>query len=92
MLWGEEKGIYDNQFKGVEIPVTVDYFEPGGEKGFSIDCGLKMSGQASLDYPQKSVTIYARERYGKDAIDYQIFPERELNYFKSFISKCRCSR
>ena len=83
MLWGEEKGIYDNQFKGVEIPVSIDYFEPGGEKGFSINCGLKMSGQASLDYPQKSVTIYARERYGKDAIDYQIFPERELSYFKS---------
>ncbi|OGU48233.1 MAG: hypothetical protein A2000_11285 [Ignavibacteria bacterium GWB2_36_8] len=80
-LWDEEKGIYDNQYKSREIPVTIEFFEPDRSKGFSIDAGLRMTGQASLNYPQKSFTISTDENYGEEAIIYQIFPDRELDNF-----------
>jgi parallel beta-helix repeat protein len=80
-LWDEEKGIYDNQYKSREIPVTIEYFEKDRTKGFSVDAGLRMTGQASLDYPQKSFTIYTDENYGYEAINYQVFPNRRINNF-----------
>ncbi|MFC2084309.1 lamin tail domain-containing protein [Bacteroidota bacterium] len=83
LLWDDSIGIYDNQYKSREIPISFEYFEPEGVKGFSLDAGLRMTGQASLNYPQKSFTVYARERYGTDAINYRVFPDRELDYFKS---------
>jgi len=80
-LWDEEKGIYDNRYKSREIPVTIEYFEKDRTKGFSVDAGLRMTGQASLDYPQKSFTIYTDENYGYEAINYQVFPNRRINNF-----------
>jgi len=80
-LFGDEKGIYDNQFKSREIPVNIQYFEPDRSQGFLIDAGLRMTGQASLDYPQKSFTINTDAGYGQDIIDYQVFPERNINSY-----------
>ncbi len=80
-LWDEQKGIYDNQYKSREIPVTIEYFESDRSKGFTINAGLRMTGQASLDYPQKSFTISTDENYGDDVINYQVFPDRQLNSF-----------
>ena len=80
-LWDDKIGIYENQYKSREIPVTIQYFEPDRLEGFSIDAGLRMTGQASIYYPQKSVTIATDEKFGQVVINYQVFPDRELNTF-----------
>lgn len=80
-LFDNEKGIYKNQFKSREIPAVVEFFEPDRVNGFEIEAGLRMTGQASLDYPQKSFTLTTDSKYGKDIIDYQVFPDRKLNNF-----------
>lgn len=82
-FWHDTLGIYDNNFKEREVPIHFEFFPANGSPGFSLNAGLQLTGQASLYYPQKSFTIFARERFGADVIDYQIFPQRELNEFKS---------
>ena len=82
-LWGDKLGIYKNTYREREIPVHCDFFEADGTLGFSVNAGIRLTGQLSVFYPQKSLTLEARERYGTDAIDYHVFPERDLNTFKA---------
>ena len=49
----------------------------------ALNAGLRLTGQASLYYPQVSFTLYARDRYGTDEFGFRVFPQRELNSFKS---------
>ncbi len=82
-LWDDLVGIYANTHKEREIPIHFELFDELGTLAISQNAGLRLTGQLSLNYAQKSFTISARERYGNDIIEYQIFPERELNLFTS---------
>ncbi len=81
-LWDADKGIYWNLLKSREIPVSLEFFELDGTSGFNLDAGLRLSGQGSFKYPQKSVTISASDKFGAEEINYQIFPNRNIHQFK----------
>jgi hypothetical protein len=83
VLWDNTYGIYDNNFKEREIPVSFEFIDANGTPGFKLNAGLRLTGQASLFYPQKSFTISTDDRFGTDEIIYRVFPQRELNTFKS---------
>jgi len=83
VFWDENYGIYENNFKEREIPVSFEFFETGGASGFRLNAGVRLTGQASLFYPQKSFTIETDDRLGTDEINYRIFRQRELNVFTS---------
>jgi len=76
-------GIYPKRMKGREIPVAIEYFNSNQQAEFSLNAGLRLTGQASLYYSQVSFTISARDRYGTDEIGFQVFPQREISSFKS---------
>ena len=82
-FFDEEIGIYDNQLKGKEVPVNVQYFEREGELAFEVDAGIRLTGQASFEYPQKPLTIELDNRYGYAVINYPIFSNRPFKYYKS---------
>ncbi len=83
-LWDTKSGIYEKRMKDREIPVTFEFFKTNGKPEFSLNAGLTLTGQGSIYYPQVSFTITASEnKYGTDAINYQIFPQRQLNNFKA---------
>ena len=82
-LWDEYIGIYHNSLKEREIPVSFEFFESDGSSGFSLNAGLRISGQGAFIYPQKPVTIYARDRFGAEEMNYQIFPDRNVNKFQA---------
>jgi len=82
-LWDEEIGIYANAMKGREIPISFEYFLPNKEPGVRLDAGLRLSGQASFNYPQKPFTIYARDRFGPETIKQKIYSTRNLDQFKT---------
>jgi hypothetical protein len=82
-LFDNKIGIYDNTFKEREIPIHFEFFEADGTPGFQLNAGLRLSGQLSSFYAQKSFTVSAKDKYGTDAIDYPVFPQRELNTFAS---------
>ncbi len=98
-LWDEDYGIYvmgknsgeespyfgANFWNDWERPAHVELFEPDGTQAFSIDAGIKITGNYSRANPQKSLAIYARKKYGAKEINYQIFPDKPIRKFESFV-------
>lgn len=99
-LWDNKIGIYVTGTNGVagncqgapqnynqdwERPVHAELFEASGTCGFSVDGGVKIYGACSRMYPQKSLAIYARDKYGTDKIDYALFPDKPISSFKNFV-------
>ena len=63
----------------------VEFFEPDGSQGFELDAGIKIYGGWSRTHPQKSFTIFARNIYGGNRINYDIFRFIPVNDFKTVI-------
>ena len=98
-LWDEEYGIYvmgndaewafpyfgANFWEDWERPIHVELFEPNGDLGFRLDAGVKIFGGWSRGLAQKSLAIYARPGYGTSEINYQIFPDKEIDSFVAIV-------
>ena len=65
-----------------EIPIHTEIFESSGERVFSSPTGMRMFGGMSRLFPQKSLSIVAREDYGPKRIKYQVFPYLDVKKFK----------
>lgn len=98
-LWSDSIGIYAtgpnaqpadphygaNYWQDWERPVHIEFFEPDGRMGFSMNGGIKIFGGWSRARPQKSFSIFARGRYGTSEIAYKIFENNPISSFQSFI-------
>lgn len=81
-LWGPT-GIYDNRYTGLEKPIHIEYFNPEGALQFEVDGGVKI--HAPDNRPQQSLRLYMRSNYGDNHIDYQLFEEKNVQWFKRLI-------
>lgn len=100
-FFSDERGIYvtgtngrggycDNAIRNLkqdwERPVNVELYEMDGECGFNQGAGVKIFGGCSRHrFPQKSLALFARRVYGKGSFEHQIFPEKDIDRFESFI-------
>ena len=74
-----------NFWEDWERPIHIEFYEPEGKQGFSIDAGVKIFGSWSRLFPQKALAIFARNRYGYSEIDYQIFPDKPITTFQAIV-------
>jgi len=59
-----------------ERPAHIEFFENNGKVGFSQNIGLRLHGNYTRKYPQKSFRIYADGDNGdKGEFKYEIFPD-----------------
>ncbi|MDP5957276.1 MAG: chitobiase/beta-hexosaminidase C-terminal domain-containing protein, partial [Candidatus Marinimicrobia bacterium] len=98
-FWDNDSGIYvmgpnastdfpyfgANFWQDWERPIHIELFEPNGELGFSIDGGVKIYGNYSRANPQKSLSIFARGMYGYPEINYQVFPDKNIDQFEAIV-------
>jgi parallel beta-helix repeat protein len=84
-LWDEDIGIYENEYKQREIPVTIEYFTPDAEHGFTVNAGTRLGGLNIWTKPQKPFTIYTRDRFGQDFIHYQLFENKQIANFSRIV-------
>ena len=93
-LWDDEIGIYvkgtngiprlpgediiANFFQDWERPFNIEYFDINGICRFNLIVGAKIMGFSSRGFQQKSLSIFAREKYGKGQIEYQFFPSKNI--------------
>ena len=76
-LWSDETGIYvqgnhDNYNQRWERPATITYIN--GDKGFTMDCGLKLHGNGTrVSYEKKSFRVHFKGKYGADTLNYNLF-------------------
>jgi len=84
-LWGQEIGIYENEYKQREIPITLHYFTPQNNFGFALDAGARLGGENIWTKPQKPFTIYTRNRFGNDILNYQLFKNKQITRFSRIV-------
>ncbi|MDP8241102.1 MAG: CotH kinase family protein [Candidatus Hatepunaea meridiana] len=98
-LWDEDTGIYvlgreyepdpphrgANYWQDWERPIHIEFFEPDGSLGFSANAGVKIHGGWTRFFDQKSLALFARQQYGDNDFDYQIFPDLSIDKFEAVI-------
>jgi hypothetical protein len=100
-LFDEKTGIYVTGTNGVpgyctstpmnvnqdwERPVNIEIYDVDGTVEINQQAGIKIYGGCSRTrYPQKSFALYARGIYGKGSFDYQLFRDKPIYSFESFI-------
>ncbi|MFN2135606.1 MAG: CotH kinase family protein [Candidatus Promineifilaceae bacterium] len=89
-LWDDEIGIYvDEEIdkrKDWERPASIALYEPDGSVGFQAEANIRLFGTTAIYLPQKSLAIFIRDGgQGSERIAYQLFPDRELSQYGSFL-------
>ncbi len=100
-FFSDERGIYvtgtngrggycDSAIRNVkqdwERPVNVELYAMDGDLGFNQRAGVKIFGGCSRHrFPQRSLALFARKVYGKGSFEYQLFPDKDIDRFESFI-------
>lgn len=68
-----------------EVPANIEIFEADGSCVYSNLSGFRLFGGMSRLFPQKSIAIVARKRYGNPRIRYPIFGKEGLKKFKFLV-------
>ncbi len=69
-----------------ERPANVELYDTSGTMEINQMAGLQIYGGCSRTrYPQKSLALYARYNYGKPSFECQIFKDKPIYSFQSFI-------
>lgn len=100
-FFSDERGIYVTGTNGTggycdsairnlkrdwERPVNIELYEMNGDPGFNQRAGVQIFGGCSRHrFPQKSLALFARKAYGKGSFQYQLFPDKDIDHFESFI-------
>ncbi len=91
-VYGPEENYEDNlPFFGAnfwqdwERDVHFSFYEPTGELGVALDAGVKIFGAWSRANDQRSLSIFARGRYGFSKLEYPLFPSLDYDSFESIV-------
>ena len=93
-LFDEDEGIYvkgnhnnyNQHGKNWERPVHIEIFDNKHNQIIDQDCGIRIHGRGSRIAPQKSLRLYARNKYGKAYFEYPFFIQKShLNKFKRLL-------
>ncbi|MCE3281049.1 MAG: Spore coat protein CotH [Bacteroidetes bacterium] len=85
MSWWEYPANYLKRGLNSERDAHIEFFETNGSLAFESDAGIRIHGNATRGFSQKSLRICFDEKYGKAQLNYQLFPDYKLNKFNSFI-------
>ncbi len=68
-----------------ERDVHFSFYETNGDLGVALDAGVKIFGAWSRGNDQRSMSIFARGRYGFSDIEYPIFPQLDYDKFEAIV-------
>jgi hypothetical protein len=80
-----ETGNYFWRGDNWERPVHIELFESDGTLGFSQDASVRVHGGLTRHAAQKSIRVYAREKYGNNSFDYPLLPQKPVVSYKRFL-------
>ncbi len=84
-LSDDDIGIYKNFTEDWTRPASIEYIKDGESK-FSENVGIRIFGGFTRNHAQKSLAIFAKDKYGPKSIKYPLFPDKqEIKKIKSFI-------
>jgi hypothetical protein len=85
-LFDEKTGIYSNagqQGREWERACSLELVFPDGDKGFQIDCGVRIRGGMSRQpiNPKHAFRIFFRDEYGPSKLDFPLFGKNGAKEF-----------
>ncbi|MDB4655277.1 CotH kinase family protein [Flavobacteriales bacterium] len=81
--WGT--GNYKESGEEWERHAHFQLFNAEGDFEFAQDIGIRIHGSGSTSLPQKSLRLYAREKYGEEEFDHRMFEEIETDKFEVLV-------
>ena len=76
-MWKAEKLNYTLRGREWERPVHIEIFDSTGQLLIDQDAGMRIHGGAGRSADQKSLRLYARESYGKEAFNIPSFHKNQ---------------
>ena len=74
-----------NYFHKWTRPASIEYIKDGKSQ-FSENVGIRIAGAGSRIQAQKSLAVYAKDKFGPKSIKYPLFPEKPyIKKVKSFV-------
>ncbi len=70
---------------GVKYGSFVEMYDDAGGRILSQGAEISLSGDYSLDMPQKSFKFLAKNKYGESTFKAKLFPDRDYTEFEGFI-------
>ncbi len=78
-------GVYSNpDAYGVawERPCSLEYMRPDGQRGFNVNCGLRIQGGVSRSaMPKHGLRVLFKSAYGPGKLDYPLYPDSPVHEF-----------
>jgi len=74
-----------NFWQDWERPIHFEFFEPADTAVVSVDAGVKINGNWSRAFDQKSMCLYLRGAYGFKKMQYKFFSGKNLESFENII-------
>lgn len=68
-----------------ELAVSVEFFEDNGKRELEQQAGLSVFGGMSRVWPQKSMVLAARKRYGEKYFKHPFFTDRPFKKYKHLV-------
>ena len=99
-LWSDESGIYVVGTNGIEgncsngpvnwnqdweIPINIELIETDGTSAFNTGAGAKIYGACSRTNSQKSLSVFFRNEYGVNELEYKLFESKEIDRFEALV-------
>lgn len=86
-MFDEDSGIYTekNIYFDLEIPAHFEIFNENGAPEYSSDCGAKLHGHLSRQFPQKSIRVYARTKYDNKVFKHEFFPGNPVKNYRRLL-------
>lgn len=83
--WWSYPANYLKRGINAERPVYIEFFEPESKNSFAQNAGLRINGNATRGFAQKSLRIYFDDQYGNKPLNYMLFPDNGTTHYNSFI-------
>lgn len=72
--------------KAWERPVHIEMFDAKGNLQWAQHAGVRIHGNTTRSYPQKTLRLYARREYDQDSLfNYKFFDSREIEHFETIL-------
>ena len=84
-IWDRVQGNYSQHGRAWERPASIELFDGNDSLTLQGDVGIRIRGNLSRIYNQKSFSVLYRESYGQAYMDYALFPESGVRRYDSFI-------
>lgn len=83
--WWEHPANYKNRGSDWERPVTFEYYDASGKKQSSMNAGIRIHGNATRAFSQKSLRILFESNFSDEVLQYPLFKDRGHDRFASLI-------